>query len=95
MEISIATLEDLQKVKEEIIEALSAKIDNDILHIRDNEYLTVEETCKILDVCSKQLKKYRDDRRISYSKFGRKVYFKRKDIDEFLEEYKVKKKKWL
>ena len=32
MEISIATLEDLQKVKEEIIEALSAKIDNDILH---------------------------------------------------------------
>ena len=37
----------------------------------------------------KQFQKYRNERRIAFSQFGRKIYVKRSDLDRFLESHRI------
>lgn len=94
MELPLVTREDLEKAKEEIISKVTESLNEAFLKSREEEYLTTEEVCKILNVCAKQFKKYRDDRRISYTRFGRKIYVKRSDLNAFMEEYRIKRRQW-
>ncbi len=51
----------------------------------NNDWLTTEETCKLLKVSKRTLQKYRDELIIPYTQLNRKIYFKRDDIQKMLE----------
>lgn len=54
------------------------------------EWLSSEEVKKILGVSAKTWQKYRNERRIPFSQFGRKIYVKKANLDAFMEEHKIK-----
>lgn len=54
------------------------------------ELLSSEEVKKVLGISAKTWQKYRDERRIPFSQFGRKIYVKKADLDAFMEEHKIK-----
>ncbi len=94
MELPLVTKDDLEKAKDEIVDRVKECIADAILKSKGEEFLTTGEVCKILGVCSKQLKKYRDDRRIAFTQLGRKIYIQRCDLLAFMEDYKIKRKSW-
>lgn len=53
------------------------------------EWLTLEEARDIVGVCSKTFQKYRDNGIIPFSQYGRKIYFKKSDIQAFLESRRI------
>ena len=55
-----------------------------------DEWLDSKAVCEYLGISLRQFQKYRDERRIAFSQFGRKVYVKRSDIDNFLDKHRIK-----
>lgn len=51
---------------------------------KGNEWLSSEEARKMLKICPKTWQTYRDQRKIPFSQFGRKIRVKRADIMAFL-----------
>ena len=51
----------------------------------EEQLLTPKEVCGILGVCPKTLQTLRDQRRIPFSQQGRKIWFKKSDIDSYLD----------
>lgn len=51
----------------------------------EEQLLTPKEVCSILGVCPKTLQTLRDQRRIPFSQQGRKIWFKKSDIDSYLD----------
>lgn len=58
-------------------------------HIVDDVWLSSEEARKQLRVSVKTWQTYRDERRITFSQFGRKIYVKKSDLDNFMESHKI------
>lgn len=56
---------------------------------RANEWIESEEARKILGISPKTWQTYRDQRRIPFSKHGRKIYVRRQDLDDFLTSCRV------
>lgn len=56
---------------------------------QQTEWLTSEEARKLLKVSRKTWQTYRDERRISFSQFGRKIYVRRSDLNIFMEKHKI------
>lgn len=54
------------------------------------EWLSSEEVKKILGVSAKTWQKYRNERRIPFSQFGRKIYVKRSDLEDFINSHCIK-----
>ena len=75
---------------EETIERQFEKIVADrlpklIKEATSKEYLTISETCELLDCSRRHLQYLRDSGQIGYVKNGRKVYHSREDLKEFFE----------
>jgi len=81
---------DGQKLLSDKIEELSNIIQN---HVPDTgaEWLTLEEARELINVCPKTFQKYRDNGIIPFSQYGRKIYFKKKDIEAFLDSKRVRR----
>ena len=77
MELKILTPEDLQNLKQEILGEIKAGFSAAASFSQTDTCLTSEQVCEILGVSSKQFQKYRNERRIAFSQFGRKIYVKR------------------
>ena len=54
------------------------------------DWLSSEEVKKILGVSAKTWQKYRNERRIPFSQFGRKIYVKRSDLEDFINSHCIK-----
>ena len=54
-----------------------------------DEYLTSKQVCEELGISSRQFQKYRDERRIAFSQFGRKIYVKRSDLNAFIASHRI------
>jgi len=54
-----------------------------------SEWLTIEQTMKILNVSKRTLQSYRDNKNLGYSQICGKIFFKMSDIKEFLDRYYV------
>ena len=89
MELTILTRDDLQSLKQEIIDEIKAGFSAASSSLQSDAYLTSEQVCEVLGVSSKQFQKYRTERRIAFSQFGRKIYVKRSDLDRFLESHRI------
>ena len=82
--IIVLNLEDLRTVMHEILAEYQETHRKD-----EEEYLTVEETSRILNISTKTRRKYRKMRLIPYVQRGRKIYVKRTDLDAFQEANRI------
>lgn len=57
---------------------------------QNNDWLTQEETKEVLRVSSRTLQNYRDKGAISFSKVGRKIRYKKVDVESLLQKHYVK-----
>lgn len=57
-----------------------------------NQWLESAEARKMLGVSPKTWQTYRDERRIPFSQFGRKIYVKRADLEAFMEAHYIQAK---
>ena len=55
----------------------------------NNQWIESVEARKILGVSAKTWQTYRDERRIPFSQFGRKIYVKRADLEAFMEKHYI------
>lgn len=81
--ISSDAYRDLVSKIDSIAHAVNkAKFNNDPL---DEKWLDVQETCLALKISKRTLQAYRDNRVLPYSQISGKIYFKAKDIQQYLE----------
>ena len=92
METTLMTLVP-QKIVDELIEDIkSIKESLQSSHSQTNlgeEWIPSNEVLKQLGISRKTWQKYRDERRIPFSQFGRKIYVKRTDLEVFMENHKI------
>ncbi|MCI7386115.1 MAG: helix-turn-helix domain-containing protein [Bacteroides uniformis] len=92
METTLMTLVP-QKIVDELIEDIkSIKASLQSSHSQTNlgeEWIPSNEVLKQLGISRKTWQKYRDERRIPFSQFGRKIYVKRTDLEVFMENHKI------
>ncbi len=68
--------------KQDRLEALLLKNQDEAFR---NRWVESEDARKQLGVCPRTWQAMRDNRTISFSQFGRKIYVRQSDIDAFLE----------
>lgn len=56
----------------------------------NSQWIESVEARKMLGVSAKTWQTYRDERRIPFSQFGRKIYVKRADLEAFMEKHYIK-----
>jgi len=79
--------EDFQEaVKNSVKEVAKGPILEAIRKATSKEIYTISEVCTLLDVSRRHLQHLRDTNQIGYVKNGRKIYFKREDLEEFFDE---------
>ena len=55
----------------------------------NNQWIESTQARKLLGVSAKTWQTYRDERRIPFSQFGRKIYVKRADLEAFMESHYI------
>lgn len=80
-------MESFQLELQKINEKLNQVLNGDIKSKMQNDILTNEKVCQKLGVSSKTLKSYRDRGLISFSKVGKKIFYRPKDVDDFIEQF--------
>lgn len=73
---------------EELKAILQSKSDEEV----SGKWIESTEARKMLGVSQKTWQTYRDNRRIPFCQFGRKIYVKRADIDAFMNNHYVSSK---
>lgn len=58
-------------------------------NVNSNQWIESTEARKMLKVSPKTWQTYRDERRIPFSQFGRKIYVKKADIEAFMEQHYI------
>jgi len=81
-----------EELRNDITEIKSRLDENENLTEKDF-WLSSEEVKKQLHISAKTWQTYRDERRIPFSQFGRKIYVKKSDLSAFMEEHKIQPRK--
>lgn len=55
----------------------------------NNQWIESTEARKMLKVSPKTWQTYRDERRIPFSQFGRKIYVRRADLENFMQQHYI------
>lgn len=55
----------------------------------NNQWIESSKAKELLGVSQKTWQTYRDERRIPFSQFGRKIYVKREDLNSFREQHYI------
>lgn len=55
----------------------------------ENQWIESALVRKILGISAKTWQTYRDERRIPFSQFGRKIYVKKADLEAFMEQHYI------
>ena len=54
-----------------------------------NQWIESAQVRKMLGMSAKTWQTYRDERRIPFSQFGRKIYVKQSDLESFMQEHYI------
>jgi len=54
-----------------------------------NQWVESTQVRKLLGISAKTWQTYRDERRIPFSQFGRKIYVKRADLEKFMADHYI------
>ena len=87
--IETATYEKTLKEIENLLDSVDELIATSS-HKVIGEWLDNQEVCLILKISPRALQNLRDTDQISYSQIGRKIYYKKKDIQKFIEKHNRK-----
>ncbi len=58
----------------------------------EDEYIDSSEVCRLLQISRKTLERYRENDMIPYTKIKKRIYYRFRDIDAFMERNYVKPK---
>lgn len=90
MEVKLITTDEFEKLKTDLINTVREELAKaNVSGVGADEYLTSKEVCEELGISSRQFQKYRDERRIAFSQFGRKIYVKRSDLNDFIASHRI------
>lgn len=92
MEVKLITItpDDFEQLKADLVNTVREELaKSSVSGGSVDEYLTSKQVCEELGISSRQFQKYRDERRIGFSQFGRKIYVKRSDLNVFIESHRV------
>ena len=93
MKMEIITSEDLQIFKAEILEAIRQEFgshhESTSMGCDDEEYLNTKQAAALLGVSVRQLMTYKTEKRIAYSQVGRKLFFRKKDLEAFIASHRI------
>ena len=78
-------LQEILTKLESVENILTKKSENEI----NNQWIESTQARKMLKVSTKTWQTYRDERRIPFSQFGRKIYVKRSDLEKFMEQHYI------
>ena len=92
MDVKLITItsDDFEQLRADLINTVREELAKSSVSGRSvDEYLTSKQVCEELGISSRQFQKYRDERRIAFSQFGRKIYVKRSDLNEFIASHRI------
>ena len=90
MDIKIIGVEEFEQLRTDLINTVREELAKSSANSGNaNEYLTSKQVCEELDISSRQFQKYRDERRIAFSQFGRKIYVRRSDLNAFIASHRI------
>lgn len=78
-------LDTISEKLETLTTALKTKSEEEI----NSQLVESTDARKLLGISAKTWQTWRDERRIPFSQFGRKIYVKRADLDEFINQHRV------
>lgn len=73
-----------------LIEALKEVLNGDIISKINKPFMDFQETCIFLGVSASCLYKYRMNNIVPYYKTGKKLYFKKEDLEQYITLRKVR-----
>lgn len=82
-------LDELTEKLESVKSLLEEKTEEEI----NSQWVESTVARKLLGVSQKTWQTYRDERRIPFSQFGRKIYVKRADLEAFMESHYITARK--
>lgn len=90
----ISTQDELKAIVEQAVaEAMAERVPDIIRKATRKEWLTTKEAKEMLDCSRRHLYHLRDTKQIKYHQHGRKILFHIDEIERFLEENEVKRRK--
>ncbi|MFZ4399824.1 MAG: helix-turn-helix domain-containing protein [Bacteroidales bacterium] len=75
-------LSEVYNKLDKIIEMLNCNFNDEN---KIDNLLKTNDVLKMLNICPKTLQKYRNENRITFSKVGKIIYYKKTDIDKFID----------
>ena len=87
MKIIQETNLDMTELKTEIQKIIREELSANSLF--SDEVLNGEQVCEILGISARHLARLRQQKRISYSQYGRKIFYQRKDVEAFIKNYRI------
>lgn len=69
----------------EVKNLLQKKLEEEV----NNQWVESTQARKMLGISAKTWQTYRDERRIPFSQFGRKIYVKRADLEKFMADHYI------
>lgn len=90
IKILTITESEFERLKADIINAVRDEMAKaNVGGVGADDYLTAKQVCEELGISSRQFQKYRDERRIAFSQFGRKIYVRRGDLNAFIASHRI------
>jgi excisionase family DNA binding protein len=90
MDVKLITAEEFEKLKADLINTVREEMAKvNVGGVGADEFLTSKQVCEELGISSRQWQKLRDERRIAFSQFGRKIYVRRSDLNAFIASHRI------
>lgn len=90
MRLDLITTEDLEIFKEVLLTEIKAILKFDLTPSKKSEWLRSAEVRKLLNISQGTLQNLRVNGILRYSMFGKRFYYKRDDINNVLEDNRLK-----
>ena len=90
MNVIMMESEAFQKLVEKL-DAISVKLNNQKeTNPLSDVWMDNQDVCELLHISKRTLQHYRDSGKIPFSQVGAKIYYKSRDIDDFLQSHYLK-----
>lgn len=90
MEVSILTKNEFESFKIEVLKKIKALFEELKTEMSSKELFTENELCVYLGISKSTIQNYRKDGKIHFIQIKNKIYFRKSDVDTFLDHHSTK-----
>lgn len=90
MQIELISKTELEKFKYEVLQLIKVLFEEQKHNISSKELFTEKELCAYLGISKSTIQNYRKDGKIHFIQIKNKIYFRKSDIDTFLDHHSTK-----